>query len=309
MQGKPTVVSPSSAREERTGTIELHNAYLRLGVLPGTGGGIARFDWLEDGGPLMRPCDDPETTEPNRLGCYPLLPWSNRIAHGGFVHEGRAVTLSPNRYDDPYPIHGSGWQRPWTVEHQTRSDIVLSLRDATEGAYAFEAEQRFTLDGPSLDIRLRVVNTGAFVLPFGLGVHPFFPRDAETRLQADAAAIGMNDGEDPLPIARMPVPGEWDFRASRRLPNGGLNHAFTGWSGRASIHWPHRALSLHVEAEADVYVLYVPAGEDFFCFEPVDHPINAVHLPGGAVVNGMTALAPGQQLERRFRFRVEAGAA
>ena len=53
-------------------------------------------------------------------------------------------------------------------------------------------------------------------------------------------------------------------------------------------------------------MLYTPAGEDFFCFEPVDHPINAVHLPGGAVANGMTLLAAGESLERAFAFRAEA---
>lgn len=289
--------------------LELRNTYLRLGVLPGTGGGIARFDWLEDGGPLLRPCDDPDTTEPNRLGCYPLLPWSNRIAKGGFTHEGHDVALAPNRSDEPYPIHGTGWQRPWTVAHHDATDIVLTLHDATAGAYAFRATQHYRLDGPSLEIRLRVTNTGDFVLPFGLGVHPFFPRDADTRLQAGASALWMNDGEDPLPIALMRVPPEWDFTKPRPLPRGGINHAFTGWPGQASVHWPSRSLRLHVDAQADVYVLYVPEGEDFFCLEPVDHPINAVHLPGGAVVNGMTALAPGQQLERLFRFRVEAGVA
>jgi aldose 1-epimerase len=51
-------------------------------------------------------------------------------------------------------------------------------------------------------------------------------------------------------------------------------------------------------------VLYTPRGEDFFCFEPVDHPINAVNLPGGAAAHGMTLLAPGERLARRFSFGV-----
>ncbi|EGD00669.1 aldose 1-epimerase [Burkholderia sp. TJI49] len=51
-------------------------------------------------------------------------------------------------------------------------------------------------------------------------------------------------------------------------------------------------------------MLYTPPGEDFFCFEPVDHPINAVNLPGGAAAHGMTLLAPGERLTRRFAFTV-----
>ena len=49
----------------------------------------------------------------------------------------------------------------------------------------------------------------------------------------------------------------------------------------------------------------VPPGKDFFCFEPVDHPINAHNLPGGAQANGLTVLAPGQDLRRTVRFAVE----
>jgi aldose 1-epimerase len=84
-----------------------------------------------------------------------------------------------------------------------------------------------------------------------------------------------------------------------------VNHAFTEWSGRAAVVWPKRRLSLTIEADADYYVLYTPPGEDFFCFEPVDHPINALNLPGGASEHGMTPLAPGETLTRTFRFTVE----
>ena len=52
-------------------------------------------------------------------------------------------------------------------------------------------------------------------------------------------------------------------------------------------------------------MLYTPPGEDFFCFEPVDHPINAMNLPGGAAAHGMTMLARGERLTRSFRFTVE----
>jgi aldose 1-epimerase len=69
--------------------------------------------------------------------------------------------------------------------------------------------------------------------------------------------------------------------------------------------WPKRHLSLTIAADTDYYVLYTPAGKDFFCFEPVDHPINAMNLPGGATANGMTVLTRGERLTRQFTFTVE----
>ncbi|HVI54027.1 MAG TPA: aldose 1-epimerase [Luteibacter sp.] len=282
-------------------------------LLPSAGGGIARFDWL--GGseevPLMRPClgdaeRSPGCYEPNRLACYPLLPWSNRIAHGGFFVGQRRVALPLNRDDDAYPIHGSGWQRRWHVRRHDADAAHLELVETVRDAYSYRAGLHYRLDGDALEVRLDVTNTGDAPLPFGLGLHPFFPLHGEARLLAPATGIWLNDGRDPLPTRHEGVPGPWDFSVDRALPASGLNHAFTGWTGRATIEWPRRALRLHVEADVDAYVLYTPADKDFFCFEPVDHPINAVHLPGGPTANGMTLLAPGESLEHAFVFRVEA---
>lgn len=293
--------------------LQLCNDRLSVCLLPDAGGGIVRFDWLGRGleVPLMRPCvASPERSpghyEPNRLACYPLLPWSNRIAHGGFFHAGHRIALALNREDDAYPIHGSGWQRRWAVRQHEDDIAVLELVESAPGAYSYRAGMTYRLEDEMLRVDLRVTNTGVFSLPFGLGLHPFFPLHGGARLHAPANGVWLNDGFDPLPIRQEAVPAAWDFSASRPLPEGGLNHAFTGWTGQATIEWPEQALRLCIEAEANNYVLYVPADEDFFCFEPVDHPINAVHLPGGAVANGMTVLAPGESLERTFAFRAEA---
>ena len=292
--------------------IQLCNDRLSVCLLPEVGGGIARFDWLGGTGevPLMRPCPDapersPGVYEPNRLACYPLLPWSNRIAHGGFFVGERRITLPLNRDDDAYPIHGSGWQRRWTVREHEADAARLELIEVAADAYSYRASLHYRLDGDALTVDLSVVNTGDAPLPFGLGLHPFFPLHGGARLLAAATGVWHNDGQGPLPTRHADLPPVWDFAASSNLPTG-LNHAFTGWTGHAAIEWPGRALRLHVEADVDAYVLYTPVNEDFFCFEPVDHPINAVHLPGGPVANGMTLLAAGERLERRFAFRVEA---
>jgi aldose 1-epimerase len=288
--------------------LSLRNEYLCLRVLPSMGGGIAGFDWMGRGAgvPLMRPWREGDAQDPNRLACYPLLPWSNRIAHGGFFYRGRRIDLARNRDDDAWPIHGHGWQREWTVAHHEERALVLTLEQSAHDAYGYHALLGYRLDGDALRVRLRVTNTGEFALPFGLGLHPFFPLHGGARLRAPASAVWHNDGHGPLPVRRGAVPDEWNFSTERTLPAGGLNHAFEGWAGDAAIEWPDQSLRLTIASDADNYVLYVPAGESFFCFEPVDHPINAVHLPGGPLANGMTDLAPGASLERCFAFRVEA---
>lgn len=290
--------------------LHLSHAHLRARILPEAGGALAGFDYRKGASrmPLMRSFEPPATPsdqapDPNQLACYPLLPWSNRIAHGGFEVDGHRVKLAANRDDDPYPIHGSGWQRVWQVLSHDDREARLVLDEQSADAYAYHAGLHYVLHEDALEVALEVTNAGARVLPFGLGLHPFFPRHRDTTLQAPAAQVWLNDGHSPLPTERVEVPPAWNFDHPRLLPDG-LNHGFQAWSGNAMIGWPSHRLHLQVDADVDAFVLYTPPGGDFFCFEPVDHAINAVHLPGGATANGMTLLAPGSGLARRFVFRV-----
>ncbi len=139
-------------------------------------------------------------------------------------------------------------------------------------------------------------------MPFGLGLHPFFPRHGEARLHAPAHGVWRNDGRTPMPVERIGVPAAWDFARDIALPED-LDNFFDGWNGRAAIRWPRRGLRLDIDADADRYIVYAPAQRDFFCFEPVDHAVDAVNMPGGAAANGMTVLAPEKTLTRRYSFR------
>jgi aldose 1-epimerase len=282
--------------------VTLANPQLRLDVAPSLGGGITRFDWRSDGAlvPIFRRCRHiAADTDPNQLACYPMLPYSNRIGGGHF-----GVDVPRNRVAEPLPIHGDGWLAHWQVAETDHDKVRLTLDHSDGKPYAYRASQTYALEGPSLVITLEVENTGRDALPFGLGIHPFLVRDAQTELSAAAAGLWLQ-GDDWLPVRHVPAPPAWQFGVAYPLPETIVNHAFTGWSGQAAVVWPKRRLSLTIASDADYYVLYTPPGEDFFCFEPVDHPINAVNLPGGAASHGMTMLARGERLSRSFRFTVE----
>ncbi len=286
--------------------VTLATPELRLDVAPHLGGGVTRFDWRGDGAPspLFRHCAAPrEDTDPNALACYPLLPYSNRIGEGRFRCDGREVEVARNRADERWPIHGDGWLARWRVEAASDTGLQLSLDRRDGQPYAYRATQVFALDGAQLSITLAIENVGRQRLPFGLGLHPFVVRDDATELAAAASGLWLAR-PDWLPERHVSVPPAWQFGIAYPLPERLVNHAFTGWGGRATIAWPRRGLALTVSADTDCYVLYTPRGEDFFCFEPVDHPINAVNLPGGAAAHGMTLLAPGERLARRFSFSV-----
>jgi aldose 1-epimerase len=287
--------------------VTLANPYLRIDVAPQLGGGLTRFDWRSDGvlEPVFRRCETVSaSTHPNDLACFPLLPYSNRIGGGSFRFGGRDVEVPCTCTSEPLPIHGDGWLAHWQVDEAAHERARLVLDRSKGVPYAYRAAITYALNGATLSVTLEIENAGRDALPFGLGLHPFLARDTATELSAPASGLWLS-GDDWLPVRHVPAPPAWQFGVAYPLPERLVNHAFSGWSGRAAVVWPRRRLSLTISANTDYYVLYTPPQADFFCFEPVDHPINAVNLAGGADANGMTVLARGERLVRRFEFTVE----
>ena len=233
-------------------TIELEAGDLRLVVLPELGGGIARFELARPDGaaPLFRPWDG-AGADPNRLGCYVLCPFSNRISGGGLEAGERFWPLAPNLAGEPYPIHGDAWQQPWTVLETSRSALELALESSSMPPFAYRAQLRYELAEQALRARLTVRHQGEIAVPYGLGFHPWLPRTPATTLQAAAAAVWL-ERPDHLPDRCLPVTNrpEWDFRQPRPLPGSWINNGFTGWNRRARIDWPERGLGLAIEASA-----------------------------------------------------------
>jgi aldose 1-epimerase len=290
--------------------ITLRSGGLLAEVLPAAAGGLGRLDWQAGGQThsLLRPyVHAPGAPLPasSQLACFPLVPWSNRIDPAGFVFEGRAVTPAPNRAGEPCPIHGDGWQHPWTVGAQSSNGVSLTL-DRRDGApFSYVAQLRYLLTDSCLNVTLEVTNTGAAPLPFGLGLHPWIERREGVTLRARSRGTWKR-GPLGLPAEEIALPAEWDFASARPLPQEQVDHVFCGWDGQAGITWPDTGITLGIEADMGYYILYTPAGAKFFCFEPVDHAINAHNLPGGATRNGLTVLAPGRTLSRRVSFRAGA---
>lgn len=283
--------------------ITLQNKYLRAEIVPQAGGGLLRLDWL--GGlhpePLLRSrvAATDELPLPSELACFPLVPWSNRLAPSGFVFEGLRHVPAPTREGEPCPIHGHGWQQPWRAQDYSPSSALLRHEYTDAAPFSYAAALRYELQEDALVVELTVRNTGSLALPFGLGLHPWMPDPEGARLQAKSTQVWLS-GADKLPSMRSALPSNWNFIDPAGLPGNGVDNVFEGWDGKARIDWPARRVGLAVEANMDYFILYAPPGRDFFCFEPVDHPINAHNLPG---YPGLSILEPGASLHRRVVFR------
>ncbi|MGY3026465.1 aldose 1-epimerase [Pseudomonas lurida] len=280
--------------------IELEDALTLLTLAPAVGGSIVNWRVLASGQPLLRHSDEQavNTGLPGKLGCYPLAPWSNRIAEGGFDNPGGWLALTPNSPLDPLPIHGSAWQQAWQVVSQSKNEVVLEVLCDTP--FAYRAEQRFGLNNGELSITLRVTHLAEQPAWHGLGLHPYLPRTAGTRLQATASQVWMSD-ESKLPTGLAPVPEAWNFGALKALPETLVDNGFCQWDGHCRIEQPQLDYALECQASgADYFLLYCPPGLEFFCIEPVSHPVNAHHLPGRP---GLKLLEQGQSTQLDFTLK------
>jgi aldose 1-epimerase len=289
--------------------IEISNETLGLSVTT-TGGAVWRF-FAKSGDkeiPLFRTPPEREDRPALRAGCFPLVPFGNRVRGNRFSFEGRDYSFQPNMAWDRHYLHGDGWTGEWETVEASQDCITIHYRHEGGGTpYVYEAEQRFLLAGDVLTTFLSVTNRGEAALPFGLGWHPYFPLTERTTLAAKADLLWDEDSTW-LPTQRRAVEGDLDFARSCVLPRRWVNTVFEGWDSRAEIVWPETGLSLRIDADPlfSRYLVFVsdPAFDegydyDFFCFEPMSHSADAHNMASGG---GLVRLAPGESLSGSVRY-------
>lgn len=279
----------------------------RLDLLPALGGTVARFatrlgdgwiDWLR---PAPAGTRDPEAT-----GCFPLVPFSNRVRRGRFRFAGHEVALPMDRQPGPHFEHGFGWRRPWRVVERADDRATIEYRHAADAwPFPFRARQSFALAAAMLAITVEIANVGTEAMPAGLGLHPYFPRTPSTRLEAVVGAMWSVDAEV-MPVALVaPPPADRDPGRGLEVDRVDLDNAFARWSGAARIVWPERRAALTMTADDPLrfLVVYTPPGEPYFCAEPVSHCTDAFNLAGsGRHDTGMIVLPPGKAASATVRL-------
>ena len=279
--------------------IVLRSEALEAAVAPAIGGSIARFDHVDSAGartPVLRGGGGGET-DVLAMGCFPLVPYCNRIRDGRFRFRGREIVLRPNLAGDPSPLHGQGWLLPWEVEQQDESGAALLLRHRPgEWPWAYEARQQIRLDGTGLAIRLTCRNLDDAAMPCGLGQHPYYPCTPETELDTVVADVWTVD-EKILPVARRPADGHYDMRR-RRICGQELDNGFSGWSGIADIRTKGAPFSVRLSSpNAGYFQVYSPSGGGYFVAEPVTHANAALNEPEALwPALGLKVLQPGEEL-------------
>lgn len=243
-----------------------------------------------------------------KAGCYPLLPFSNRIRDGRFVWDDTEIVLTPHS-GQVHAMHGVGHRRAWQVVHQAVDRMTMRLRHAPtpgEWPWPFEAVQRLRLTPAGLLAELALRNEGGSRMPVGGGFHPFLARRPGMRLRFDASHRWPADA-DGVATHRVDVDARSGFGQERPLPEGGCSVYYSGWPRHARLACPDGgSLTLRAGAGLDHLVLHAPADCDYFCVEPVSHVADAINLAArGHAGTGLRTVAPGEAVRWRMVLRID----
>ena len=216
----------------------------------------------------------------------------------------------------PMPQHGFARNLPWSVAPLADGrGVVMALEDSASSRvhfpFSFRLELELRLEPQALAILARVRHlgdsdesggarrgdgSGSGVMPFSLGLHPYFA-------VRDLAAVRL-EGLPPRCFDHLPMAPAQTAPQLERLVAGVDLLCEAAGPVRLLDPLAGSALVLETEAPLDLVVVWTDPPRPMLCLEPWSGP-------RGSLISGerRLGLAPGESRELRCRYRVMAAAA
>ena len=265
-------------------------------------------------------------SHPGRNGTPILFPYPNRVRAGQFAFHGKSyqlpISLAPNA------IHGFALDVPWdVVEHKAEgNEASLTGRyqiskNSPEMRRNWPSDAvlqvRYGLSGRQLSMTITVTNPTVDDLPYGFGIHPYFPLPfrasgdlAKTRVVLPAGKFWVLEGFLPTGEIR-PVDDRLDFRKGQAMKGLKLDDVLTdlAFEGDRCVC---RLVDVELGAEFRLsfdrtfreLVVYTPPGAgNIIALEPYTQTTDAINLEARGVDAGLRVLGHGRQ--ETFRITME----
>lgn len=277
--------------------LKISSGGVTAALIPSLGGAVISVS--DDHGPLLRPGTALAVAEdPRASACFPCVPWFGRLGPT-FEAFGRKAMLCATLSDSsPLALHGDGWIARWEVLARTDDRLLCQCsvsRSPSGYPFAYSAEQDFRVIDGGFRVSLTLRNEDAVSMSAGLGLHPYFRRTPSSQvafLATKTWAPPMDGGRGRL----SELSSALGAGAPAFLPDRTLDHSFTNFGGEALIVDARGIVRL--ASDAPFLHIYAPAGENYFCLEPISH------LPGLLLANeaegGGRPLAPGESKSLTF---------
>ena len=250
--------------------------------------------------PVLRSTAGSDLSDVRLSACYPLVPFSNRIAHATLEWNGTSHPLVRNFAPEPHAIHGVGWLRPWQILEASDTFALMSFEHRPDASwpFAFDCSQAFRLSPDALELTLSGTNQSDQPVPFGLGWHPYFVKRADSHIRFRAAGR-WEMGPDNLPTHRTDHPG-----LDQPCVGLSIDHCFDQWQGAVELR--DAQMSVRLTSSLDHLVVFTNDTRNFVAIEPVSHVNNAVNMadahPQRLAELGVQLLQPGESLSASMRI-------
>ncbi|WP_279048117.1 aldose 1-epimerase [Cedecea davisae] len=248
--------------------LRLQNASLSLTVAP-QGASVFSFESLKHNKPVFYPAEP---------ALFPMLPLANRVEGNQFRLGGEQIALPQSPVDERFFLHGDGWIKRWKVEKHHPQQLTLSLESRHACGFDYLAHLTYRLVENQLRVSLELTHLGDKAMVYGLGLHPYFALEQQSRVQFLASGY-WPEGELHLPLEwQGELTEKTDFSSGQVPADEWLNVGYSGWSGNALIE--SGAMRVRVSCPTPYLMVFRMQNQPFICLEPQTHPANAHNLPG-----------------------------
>ncbi|MBJ3593665.1 aldose-1-epimerase [Salmonella enterica subsp. enterica serovar Saintpaul] len=223
-----------------------------------------------------------------------LIPWPNRITNGCYQHHGKSLQLAVNDPISHTAIHGLLAWRDWQINHQSASEVSLTIFLPPSYGYPFAliSEVIYRLEATcGLHVFIHTKNVGDETAPYGAGAHPYLTCNLQR----------IDDCELTLPVCDVISHGERDFATPRFIAQTTLDHTFKApfpeaeWEVRLTN--PAQKMSTYLRSHQPWLQVY--SGEKLarrgLAVEPMTCPPDAFNS-GVSLIH----LAPGETHQMHF---------
>jgi len=149
-----------------------------------------------------------------------LFPYPNRVEQGKYSFNGKNYQLVCNETQLNNAIHGSVYNKSFTIENivssETKTSILLNYdyNGELEGfPFPYKLSITYIFEVNKVTINFKILNTGKNSFPFGIGWHPYFNSNnlAESELNFKGK-FQYELSEKMIPISKHPFPLKMPFK-------------------------------------------------------------------------------------------------
>ena len=275
---------------------------LSLVVNPEQGAAARAFSCVNAAGQSVSVFQEANSSDPSADGSalFPMVPFANRARGNRLRMRDGEILLQPNT-DEPWAIHGFGWQRAWDIDVQTATSCKLRLESRAADPVSCVSELVYDLSDAGLTVSLSALNSGTSPIPVGLGLHPYYPHLSDTFVRFKAREFWLT-APDVLPTEAISIPPELSFENGALVPSVLRDNCYSGWEGPAVIEQPSLGYHLRITGDESLrfLMLYTPQ-TGVFALEQQSH------LSGQTIIapDGLRLVDPGETLSCEVTFAIE----